>query len=540
MMVDPADSANASLPTPALRQPTTQKLRFPHFLILGLILAVAAFVRFDQIAQASLWMDEIWSIEISTGRGSAHDHLPTGVIRSEQADLTILRDAPAWWHIWARMAGITHPPLYHVVLRWWMDLFGASAAAARSLSTLFSLGAILILFDVGRLLHSIRVGLLAAAIMALAGAQIDFAQDARSYAMLIFVMLCAADALVRIEKSGVTRLRLFSLTISLFAAALTHYFSLGLLAALGCYCLLRLSGSARNKTILAFAAAGLCVAIVWLPFLPAQLHSLPSLKPGFLNDDPDGHFLRTLLRVNALPAAFLLGQDWADKAGDPAFIAITALTIILPLFLLRWRRDTLLWFFWLLATLGAVAALDLAHDSRLLKWVRYTILASPAIYALLASIEWPRRPILRPMIPLLMLVCLAVLAFRRLQSTIPPIEDWRQFAAAVNVTAGPDDLLIFYGDNPWISPGMKYMGYRYYTPDAHRPWMILQSSANASLLRQLQSRQAVWLIGDNPRQDGPIWLPGWYPQAWVVVPSVGAMCRMVPITPAPASPPPQP
>src|SRR5580658_4806748 len=113
--------------------------------LLFLILAVAAFVRFYRIAAPSLWMDEIWSIEMAMGDGSAHDHLPPNVIRYDQPDLTGLGQAAPWWSVVTHLGGVTHPPLYFVVLRWWIDLFGTGAVAIRSLSAIFSLGLILVL-----------------------------------------------------------------------------------------------------------------------------------------------------------------------------------------------------------------------------------------------------------------------------------------------------------------------------------------------------------------------------------------------------------
>ena len=170
-----------------------------YLILLGLILLAAAFFRFDQITGPSLWMDEIWSIEMAMGHGSVHDHLPHGIIRSDQPELTSLSAAAPWWSICTHLGGVTHPPLYFVVLRWWMDLFGTGALATRSLSAIFSLAAIVVFFDLCRWLHGPRIALLAAAISALAIGQLDFAQEARSYPMLIFFGLCCADLVVRIE-----------------------------------------------------------------------------------------------------------------------------------------------------------------------------------------------------------------------------------------------------------------------------------------------------------------------------------------------------
>ena len=179
-----------------------------QLVVLGLVLAVGAFVRFYHISASSLWLDEIWSIEMARGHGSQHDLLPDGIIHTDQPDLTGLANAAPWWKIWSHLQRVIHPPLYFVVMRWWMDCFGNSSAAIRSLSTVASLLAIIVFFNVCRLLHGTRIALIAAAIMTLAIGQINIAQEARSYPQLILLGLCCCDALVRIQLFGANSRRL--------------------------------------------------------------------------------------------------------------------------------------------------------------------------------------------------------------------------------------------------------------------------------------------------------------------------------------------
>jgi hypothetical protein len=87
-----------------------------QFTVLILILAVAGFLRFDRIAEPSLWVDEIWSIEMAMGNGSLHDYLPPNVIRDDQPDLTGLSHAAPWWSILTHVSGVIHPPIYFIVL----------------------------------------------------------------------------------------------------------------------------------------------------------------------------------------------------------------------------------------------------------------------------------------------------------------------------------------------------------------------------------------------------------------------------------------
>ena len=479
-------------------------------LALALILVLGAVLRIAWIGTPSLWMDEIGSIQVATGHGLAHDQLPIGIIEHDQVNLTQLRGAPPWWRIWTAGSDNVNPPLYYILLRWWMDLFGTGAAAVRMLSTIFSLAAVVIFFDVCRLLHGPRIALLSAALMALAGAQLDFAQDARAYAMLIFLGLCCCDAVVRIERAGATPRRLGALAVLLVAMALTHYFSLGAALALGVYVLIGLQGAQRRRIVGAFAAAaGFCL-VVWAPQYLHHVHRLPSLAPAFLQEALVArHGDLTLRRIIGLPAEFIFGESRGEAILPRAALILALLTLVLPLIRLWWRRDLLLWVLWMAAIIGSIAALDLARGLTLAGYPRYTILASPAVYAVLAAFDWPRRPILRDLLPIAILALLIVMAAQRIKDGVPAREDWRQLADLVQSQAQPDELLVFFNQDPWVPPGVFYRGFRYYSPDSNHPWMMLKHPGDLPVMRQLDSVRTLWLIGKFDSSVAPIVLPGW-------------------------------
>lgn len=505
------------------------KLLRRHLVMLAFILVAAGFLRFARIGAPSLWKDEIWSIEIATGRGSLHDQLPLNTIRQDQADLTSLQGEPHWWAICAHLGGVTHPPLYFLALRWWMDLFGNGAASVRSLSAILSLAIIPVFFDLCRLLHGPRIALFAAAVMAFAIAQIDFAQDARSYSLLLFLDLCIVDQVLRIEYLGATRRRLILLIVFLTAAALTHYLCVGALLALAIYAAVRLRGRARTLTAAAFAIAAILILIVWIPLFIEQKHTLPSLAPTFLREARiSEHIKLTFFRIIGLPIEFLLGESRGEAVSSGVVLTIFLFTVGLPLIRLPFRRDLLFWVLWGLGTIGFVAAMDLTRQTTLVGYLRYTILASPAVYAAIAAFDWPRRPFIRDAVAISTIAILAILAIQRAIDGVPPQEDWQTLARDLDISAGPDDLLVFYNDDPWTSPGTWYMGFKYYTPDSRRPWLILNAPANPDVLRDLQSHKLLWLIGRYPQIQGPRLLPGWIPAAAEEQTTAGAFCLMVP------------
>jgi hypothetical protein len=508
----------------SIQSPPT-RVTFPAAALLVILLA-AALVRFIGIAAPSLWMDEIWSIEAASGRGVAHNRLPVNQIRTDNLNLASLAGAPSWPSVWSPNTDLRHPPLYYLLLRWWMDLFGTSPLAVRSLSAVFSLLATLVFFDLCRNLHGRTAGLLAAAMFAMAIPQIATAQDARNYCLAVLLSLCFADALIRIEKFGANRARLFALALSLAAMLLTHYLCLGVAAVGAAYALLRLRAADRRKTISTLILASLFTLAVWgYPFY-LQMKNFPKGAPDFLVQNSPDHTRDTLLHSIGFPGQAVLGDEQAAHQPPAILIALSLLVSLVPLLRLRRRSDFLFWLLWLLGTLGLVIAADLFRQTRLLTFPRYTILATPAVYALLAAFDWPRRRLTNHILPIAVLAVMTIVACLRIARGVESKEPWRELSQSLDQNAAPNELLVFYGHGPWISPGMFYMGFKYYSPQSTRPWLILTGRPDATTLLQLRSRNSLWLVGLDPRNDGPSLLPGFQPLREQKT-DAGDICQMI-------------
>ncbi|MGA2441983.1 MAG: hypothetical protein ABSH08_13585, partial [Tepidisphaeraceae bacterium] len=407
--------------------------------------------------------------------------------------------------------------------------FGNGAAAIRSLSAIFSLAGIVVFFDLCRLLHGPRIALFAAAISALAIAQIDFAQEARGYPMLLFFGLCCADQVVRIEFLGPSRRRLIALAIFLFATALTHYLSAGALIGLAIYAAVRLRGSARMRTMAAFAAGAILILMVWIPLFMEQKHTLPSLAPTFLREARVADHARlTFYRIIGLPAEFLLGESRGEALTSKFVLAVFVFVVAVAVIRLVYHRVFLFWILWGIGTIGFVAAMDLARQTTLVGYLRYTILASPAVYAIIAAFNWPPRRFIRDALAISSIGLLTIVGIQRCIDGTAAKEDWQTLAHDLDASAGPDDLLVFYNDDPWISPGTWYMAFNYYCPQSRHPWLVLNRPADANLLHQLRTKKSVWLIGKFPGADGPLVLPGWHSVGLEETTSAGAFCLMEP------------
>lgn len=80
-----------------------------------------------------------------------------------------------------------NPPLYFLLLKFWMTLFGDSEVAVRSLSVLFSSGTVFMLVMLGKRFFRPYSGLVAALLFSFSAWHFRIGQEARAYALLGFL-----------------------------------------------------------------------------------------------------------------------------------------------------------------------------------------------------------------------------------------------------------------------------------------------------------------------------------------------------------------
>ncbi|MGB7160391.1 MAG: glycosyltransferase family 39 protein [Tepidisphaeraceae bacterium] len=456
-----------------------------------LVIVLLAFaLRVYRMDAKSFWFDEFQSVGMACGRGFAHFDLPANVVLPNPPALLNLDHALPWWQIWYGETQGHMPPLYPLLLRAWGEIFGLGETSARAFSVAASVAAIVALFFVVRELSGTTAALWAGALMALAGPQIQFGQEARNYTLLLLEALVAAAALVRIERRGPTFARAAMLSLSVLAMALTHYFAAGTILALAIYAAVRLRGSALRTAVASFVVA----ALLWLPLggPVAWRHAHNVEDPrgtAFLRDDAPGHATRTLLRAATLPARFFtepaIGLIATAAAGGIAFV----LAMLMPLR----RRDLLLWALWLPLTILPMLALDLGRGTQHLEFIRYTLLASPAIYALVAGALSTSRGLLRHVPPAVaVLSCLLALP---LAYDVWWKANWRGFAASVDANVKPGDVTVFWAGNDFPHyPNAVYLHTSYYRRTPQGPIVLLRDPPDDATLRQLRAAPGVLLV----------------------------------------------
>jgi mannosyltransferase len=129
------------------------------------ILGIAGVLRFVELGHDSVWVDEAFSARVAN----------LGLV-------DLVRTATS---------EDTNPPFYYILLHAWINVFGDSEAALRSLSAVVGILLVFVVFKLGERLSSARAGLLAALLAAVSEFLVHYSQEARVYSLLALLSACS-------------------------------------------------------------------------------------------------------------------------------------------------------------------------------------------------------------------------------------------------------------------------------------------------------------------------------------------------------------
>lgn len=405
---------------PALRRPRSTR----PLVVAGVaaILLAGAVVRF--LALRDLWLDEALSVDIA--------RLPAGQLLA-----ALRRDGS--------------PPLWYVLLHYWIAAFGDSSAAVRASTAVTSLATLPVAWLLGRRLLGPRGGLATLLLLAAAPFAVRYASEARMYSLVLLEVCLGGLALLRALTPvaptvdapsagvGAWLRQLAPLTLVTLALALTHYWALFLLVVVA----IGLALGRRWAPLLAMTAAGL-LFVPQLPTLlfqlrhtgtpwalPPQVRAVPDTLIGW--GGPGLHVLAVPLGLALLGLATLGALTVPDDGGGPGGERLVVV----------WRGHPL---GRLLAALAvgplvvAVAAAMVAHSGYV---ARYTAVALPA-YVLLVALAVTALPE-RATVPLLAMLCVAGLV----TGTSEGLHSRTQagtIAVALDAATVPGDVVVYCPD----------------------------------------------------------------------------------------------
>jgi mannosyltransferase len=277
--------------------PESRPTNYRPLLAVGVLTALAALLRFSTLDLQSFEYDEILTVSLvrlDFGEFlSAYPHSELGA------------------------------PLYFTAAWVWEKIFGPGEVGLRSFSALFGTATVPVAYLAAKELVSERAGLVAAALVASSPLLIWFSQEARAYALLVFVATLTFLFFVRALNGGGGRAFAWWALAAAVCLA-THYFAIFLVAPEAAVLLLAGHRDGRLRQPLAAVAA---VATVGLAFMPLAIAQKATGRD-------QATFGPLVDRATELPKQYLGGFR---PPGGPVLLA--SAVIVLALVLLVSRAD---------------------------------------------------------------------------------------------------------------------------------------------------------------------------------------------------------
>lgn len=178
-----------------------------------------------------------------------------------------------------------HPPLYHILMKGWITLFGSSEIALRLPSVILGVASIYVIFKIGKKLFDEKTALVAATLLATAPLHIFYSQEARMYMLASFFAIVSVYFFISILVEDKLK-NWAGFIISTSLLLYSDYLPYLMIPAYLVYLFLHRK-SIKKPTMRSFVPAFLLIALIILPWFlifPKQLAtglSAASLSPAW-------------------------------------------------------------------------------------------------------------------------------------------------------------------------------------------------------------------------------------------------------------------
>lgn len=261
------------------------------------------------------------------------------------------------------LPGDFHPPLYYLILKYWVSIFGNSEIALRIPSVVFGLGTIYFAYLIAKKIFDKNVGLTTAIILSTSGLAVYYSQEARMYSMAAF-LVCAAMYYFLEKKWSI-----FAILIPLIA--MTDYVSLFILP------VFLIVGYKDIKKVIYCFIPTLIIFFAWLPVFVKQIQAGAAVAGSAW-----WNILGTVTvkNIELIPVKFILGRiSFDNKILYGAIVFFTF--IVFGYLLIKARQKTRAVWYWLI--LPVLIGILVSFKVPSLTYFRF-LFCLPALYILVA------------------------------------------------------------------------------------------------------------------------------------------------------------
>jgi len=221
-----------------------------------------------------------------------------------------------------------HPPLYSLMLHYWMKLFPHTAYYLRLLSVILGALSIFLIYKIGEDLFDKKAGLMSSMFLSFSVFHIQYSQEIRSYMMVVVLILLSFYLLVKLIRTPKIIFFIFLIVVNTLMLY-THFLGWFILFAQNIYYILRFP---FNKIrIKHFVIIDSIITILYIPWINIMFARLSDLQVNFWVEKP------TLITI---PQTLLVYSGTYTFYGIILFFLISILSLM-GLFLYRKRKLTI-------------------------------------------------------------------------------------------------------------------------------------------------------------------------------------------------------
>ena len=167
-----------------------------RYALLVLLILLSLILRLNDLGKESLWLDEIYGTLLTAKQ-------PIDYLLNPHINLPV--------------------STYHIILHYWMQIFGQSEFSIRFPALIFGVLSIFVIYKVGKEIFNQEVGFLSALMLAISPFHLHYSQEARPYSLLMLLSLVSIYYFIRFLKSGNKKDGIVY-TLSTLIGIYTHYF----------------------------------------------------------------------------------------------------------------------------------------------------------------------------------------------------------------------------------------------------------------------------------------------------------------------------
>lgn len=278
------------------------KKKVYFWLLFGIVLVGAYLLRIGYI-NFDFWYDEACSWAI------AKQDFPFGII-----DNLLNKD-------------MQHTPLYFMILHFWMKIFGTGEVAIKSLSLIFGLGTVPLVYSFAKKITEKKIALWAMTICAVSPLLVYFSTEARMYSMVVFLVVLSLNYLVDFEQKNDTKslIKLVAVNILIpytLVGAILYNISLW-----ACYLLYLYKQ--KREIILKYLKGVCCEVVLLLPFF-ALIGYYAKIRASFIISHEGNLLFSHVIEVIKNFFGLILSDNiyWPLDGGYSVTFVFTVMVII--------------------------------------------------------------------------------------------------------------------------------------------------------------------------------------------------------------------